>query len=317
VKTCYNINVSCGGQQLTEIHIYFTKEELAMTTYETLGYETSEALRSAINSDLSGLAYPYPVKHKIYGQGQLTFVKAPLIGGSLYATIDFAAGTKTISLDVVLAGQMLEMPLTLADTLVELQTVFKADFIEREQAKRAADRLAREQAREAEKNAKEEKEAEEKYQKQKAKALKDFEAIAAADRPIEVADEFYYSLGWLAKHIGVITAKLPDYLGSSFEKHFGTDAPKTLIDGRAKTIGGHAKQWSWEFVASVKKLKDTAVPAYIQSTTTDISKGIHNTSFVWDLVENYGFQFGKKQDVEKIRACVPSDKLSFFEAGLA
>jgi hypothetical protein len=316
VKTCYNINVSCGGQQPTEI-LYFTKEETQMTTYETLGYETSEALRDAINSDLSALAYPYTVKHKVYGQGQLTFVKAPLIGGSLYATIDFAAGTKTLSLDVVLAGQMLEMPLTLADTLIELQTVFKADFIEREQAKRAADRLAREQAREAEIKAKEEKEAEEKYQKQKAKALKDFEAFTGTLTPKSAADEFYYSLGWLAKHVGAMTAILPDYLGNAFEQHFGADTPKTLVDSRAKTIGGYAKQWSWEFKCTIKKLKETVVPAYLHGITTDFSKGIHNTSFLWDLVDNYGFQFGKKQDVEKIRACVPSDKLSFFEAGLA
>jgi hypothetical protein len=288
-----------------------------MTTYKDTEFTTAEDLRNAINSDLEALAYPFTVKHKTYGEGQLTFVKAPLTGGSLYATIDFAVGTKTLGLDVVLTNNLLEMPEMLLDTLLEAQTVFKADFIEREQAQRAADRLAYEQKKEAEKKAAEDKKNEEKYERTKAKALKDFEVLAATNRPVEVTNEFYYSLGWLAKHVGVITAKLPDYLGSSFEKHFGTEAPKTLVDGRAKTIGGHAKQWSWEFVASIKKLKDTTVPAYIQNTTTDISKGIHNTSFVWDLIDNYGFQFGKKQNIDEIRSHVPAGCLASFEAGLA
>lgn len=288
-----------------------------MTTYKTTTYETAEDLRNAINSDLAALAYPFTVKHRTYGEGQLTFVKAPLTGGSLYATVDFAAGTKTLALDVLLTNNLLQMPDILMDSLVEAQSVFKADFIEREQAQRLADRQARDEAEAAKKKAAEDKKAEEKYEATKAKAIKDFEVLAAADRPTEVTNEFYYSLGWLAKHVGVITAKLPDYLGSSFEKHFGTEAPKTLVDGRAKTIGGHAKQWSWEFVASIKKLKDTTVPAYLQGITTDFSKGIHNTSFVWDLVDNYGFQFGKKQDVDKIRSHVPASCLTSFEAGLA
>ena len=288
-----------------------------MTTYKTTTYETAEELRNAINSDLSQLAYPFAVKHKTYGEGQLTFVKAPLTGGSLYATIDFTVGTKTLALDVVLSNNLLEMPEILTDILVEAQTAFKVDFIEREEAQRLADRQAREEAKAAAKKAKADKEAEEKYERTKAKALKDFEALTEATRPIEAADEFYYSLGWLTKHVGVITAKLPDYLGSAFEKYFGSEAPKTLVDGRAKTVGGYAKQWSWEFVASIKKLKGAVVPAYLQSVTSEISKGIHNTSFVWDLVDNYGFQFGKIQDIDKIRSHVPADKLSSFEAGLA
>ena len=117
-----------------------------MTTYKNIDFETAETLRDAINSELSALAYPYAVKHKTYGEGQLTFVKAPLIGGSLYATIDFAAGTKTLSMDVVLASNLLEMPEILLETLIEAQTAFKTDFIEREQAQRAAERKAREDA---------------------------------------------------------------------------------------------------------------------------------------------------------------------------
>ena len=130
-------------------------------------------------------------------------------------------------------------------------------------------------------------------------------------------EEFYYSLGWLARHMGSLVAILPDYLGQAFEKHFGLEAPKTLVDGRAKTSGGYAKQWSWEFKCTIKKLNETVVPSCLENVTTDFSKGIHNTSFLWDLVENYGFAFGKKQDPDKIAEYVPAQYKTAFANGLA
>lgn len=173
----------------------------------------------------------------------------------------------------------------------------------------------------AEKKAKAEaekaKKAEAAYEAKKQKAIADFADMSNKVRTVSVADNFYYTLGWLAKHMGSLTAILPDYLGGAFEKHFGIEAPKTLVDSRAKTSGGYAKQWSWEFKCGIKKLKEATVPTYLHTVTSDISKGIHNTSFLWDLVENYGFQFGKKQDVESIRSHVPTECLSAFEAGLA
>lgn len=288
-----------------------------MTTYNNIDYETSEALREAINTELAQLAYPYTVKHTIYGEGQLTHIKAPLMGGSLYATVDFSAGTKTLSMDVVLAKQLLEMPEILMDTLLEAQTIFKADFIERQEAEIIAARVARVQAEEDKKKAIADQKAEEAYERQKAKALKDFEVATKIARPISSTDEFYFSLGWLAKHVGAVSATLPDYLGAAFEKYFGAETPKTLIDSKAKSIGGHAKKWGWEFSCRVKKLNETTVPTYMQSVTTDISKGIHNTGFIWDLVDNYGFQFGKTQDIDNIRSNIPASYMSFFEAGFA
>ena len=117
-----------------------------MVTYKNIEYETTEDLREALNTELAALAYPYPVKHKTYGEGQLTFIKAPLMGGSLYATIEFAAGTKTLAIDTVLANQLLEMPEILLDILLEAQTAFKEDFIIREQAQREANVLALKEA---------------------------------------------------------------------------------------------------------------------------------------------------------------------------
>ncbi len=288
-----------------------------MTTYKTTNYETTEALRDAINSDLSQLAYPFAVKHKIYGEGQLTFVKAPLTGSSLYATIDFAAATKTLALDVAFANNLLTMDAVLTAVLLKAQTAFKSDFVVREQAQRAADKLAREQANEAKKKAEEEKKNEEKYQKARAKAIKDFEELVQTVTPKSTADEFYYSLGWLANNTGTFSAAMPDYLLGYFEQHFGTEAKPIVVDSKKRTVNGYAMQWALSMKASIKKKALDLIPAYLTPYLSKSGNAIADTSFIWDLVDNYGFQFGKKkQDLEKIRSCVPTSHLSFFEAGL-
>ena len=286
-----------------------------MVTYKNTTYETAEALRAAINSELSGLAYPYAVKHKVYGEGQLTFVKAPLVGPGLYATVDFATGTKTLSLDVVLAAQMLEMPDILTDTLLEAQTAFKADFEARQEAQKVADRLARVQAAEAKKKADEDKKATEKYEQTKAKAIKDFEARSQAVRTLSTTDEFYYSLGWLTKHAGALSAVLPDYLENAFIKHFGPETPCRVVDSKKRSPAGWQQQWSWSFTVALKK--PGTIPAFLAQYLNPTGNKVSNTSFVWDLVDNYGFQFGKKQNIDEIRSHIPASCLASFEAGLA
>jgi hypothetical protein len=169
----------------------------------------------------------------------------------------------------------------------------------------------------AEKEAEKARKAEASYEAKKKKALADFDSMSEKVKTEATVDSnFYYTLGWLANHIGTVTAILPDYLGSAFEKYFGSETPKTLVDSRAKTSGGFAKQWSWEFKCTLKKLSDTVVPTCITEITSDYTKGIHNTSFIWNLVENYGFQFGKTQDVDKIVEHIPHEYLTSFYEGL-
>ena len=250
-----------------------------------------------------------------YGTGIVTSMSGDTIDDMI---IDIVFGTeiKCFSLKHIMLHNFVKFEN--ADELTEVWNVAFELHNELTTKYKEAKRLAEEAEKAAIKKAEADKKAEARYERLKEKSLKDFETLQ--NRPREAltkADEFYYALGWLAKHMGSLTAILPDYLGSAFEKHFGSEAPKTLIDGRAKTSGGYAKQWSWEFKCTIKKLRETAVPACIQNVTTDFSKGIHNTSFLWDLVENYGFQFGKKQDESKIRATVPVQYIDMFEAGLA
>lgn len=141
-----------------------------MTTYKNTNYETTEALREALNTELSAIAYPYAVRHKTYGEGQLTFIKAPLTGGSLYATVDFAVGTKTLAMDVVLSNNFLEMPEILLDIILEAQTAFKEDFETHQQELKELERRRREQALEAKK--KKEEEIKKEAEKQKSSKVK-------------------------------------------------------------------------------------------------------------------------------------------------
>jgi hypothetical protein len=175
--------------------------------------------------------------------------------------------------------------------------------------------VARRAQIEAEKKAAAEKKAEVKYQQQKEKAIRDFDNFTKQTNIQSEVDDFYYALGWLTAHVGTITAALPDYLQSSFAQYFGAEAPCQVIDSKKRTINGNSMQWTWSFKATLKKPE--LVPSILTQYLNTTGKTIANTSFVWDLVDNYGFTFGKKQDVNKIRQTIPVEYLAFYEAGLA
>jgi hypothetical protein len=91
----------------------------------------------------------------------------------------------------------------------------------------------------------------------------------------------------------------------------------TVVDSKKKTINGNPMQWAMSMKASISKKALNLVPSYLTKYLSSSGNAIADTAFVWDLVENYGFQFGKTQDIEKIRSHVPTSHMSFFEAGLA
>lgn len=248
-----------------------------------------------------------------YGNGTITKVSGTTVD-NIIIDIAFNNNIKKFSLPhVMVKSNFIKfVSLDLSEiwkATLEAHTYLTAEY-------KAFEVSARQSMSDLEKKAEADKKAEEKYLRLKENSVKAFDEMSNRVFISSPDEEFYYALGWLANHIGSMTATLPDYLGSAFEKHFGIETPKTLVDSRAKTSGGYAKQWSWEFRCTIKKLADTCVPSCIQNVTTDFSKGIHNTSFLWDLIDNYGFQFGKKQDVEKIAENIPVKYIEFFNAGL-
>jgi hypothetical protein len=170
-------------------------------------------------------------------------------------------------------------------------------------------------ALEAEKQAREEKKAEEKYQKLKTKALKDFEVISNRAKVQNELDDFYFSLGWLAKNAGTLSAAMPDYLESAFVKCFGPNTGCRVVDSKKRGPAGYQSQWFMSFNLTLKN--SDSVPTYLTQYLNPKGKALTDMHFVWDLVEDYGFQFGKKQDVDKIKRTIPTKYHSLFEAGLA
>ena len=158
---------------------------------------------------------------------------------------------------------------------------------------------------------------EEKYQAAKDKAIQDFEVMTRKAKAQSATGEFYYNIGWLAKNVGTISAALPDYLLKYFEGHFGTEAKPTVVDSRKRTVNGYAMQWALSMKASLPKKVADSVPAFLKQYLNPTGNALTNTTFIWDIVENYGFQFGRKQDVEKIRAAIPTHCLEQFEKGFA
>ena len=158
------------------------------------------------------------------------------------------------------------------------------------------------------------KKAEAKNKTLKEKAIKDFEALTQqARKAVAQQDEFYYALGWLTKHVGSVSATLPDYLEGAFVKHFGDEAPCRVVDSNKRTVNGNSMQWTFGFTATLRKAEN--IPAMLNQYLSCTGKAIANTSFIWDLVTDYGFKFGKKQDVAEIRKLVPDKYVDVFVEG--
>ena len=161
------------------------------------------------------------------------------------------------------------------------------------------------------------KKASEKLEATKARSINAFENLVTSEHIKNTSAEFYYSLGWIAKHVGTISAAMPDYLLSAFERQFGTDYKPSVVDSNKKTVNGHSMQWTFSMKASIKKADDVIIPAYLESYLNTKRNFISDTAFVWDLVENYGFSFGKEQDLDNIRTYIPTEYMDFFDDGLA
>lgn len=153
---------------------------------------------------------------------------------------------------------------------------------------------------------------EKKMEAMKASAEKEFNNLVNHDKVTE-ADEFYWTLGWLAAHIGTLTAKMPDFLEAGFIRHFG-DVEHTTVDSTKVGPAGFTSQWRLSMEASLTKAKE--IPATLSAYLNPTGKKLTKTSFIWSLVDDYGFKFGKKQDTLEIMRCVPIEYVPVFNEGL-
>lgn len=151
----------------------------------------------------------------------------------------------------------------------------------------------------------------EKLRNHRAELLKGLNSIKA---PVHNEPGFYVSLGYIAKHIGTISATIPSWAEAWFVKRFGT-AKKKVIDETKKTIGGFSMKFAPSFSVSIKKAEN--VPADVQALVDTSKKPfkINNTEFVFSLIDNYGFKFGKEQNIEDIKKTIPNNYITNFNKG--
>ena len=257
-----------------------------------------------------------------YGVGYIIDVKDdvtnPAKEHDYQVDIDFNGVTKTFCLMFAIEKGAITLEGTLLDLLKEYMSSFQAILEERSrQLKIEAEKQAEEhrkleelraaQKAELEKKEKEKKEAE-KFEKRKADAIKKFSELCRQAKMSKApVDDEDFIIGWLAKHVTRISAEIPDFLENYFVAHFGANAPKTVVNTSMKSSGGFTKKWSLSCQVHVDDL--ATMPPALQ-TAFKKSKTVNSTSFALKLIYDYGFNFGKEQDISQIKS-MSSDQKAF------
>lgn len=288
-----------------------------MKNYTASNYQDWNSLSADLTAELNKLiAGPISACHKMYGECKVSgfVVNINESNFMILADFTFANETKKLAINILLKNGLIQIDdynsfevlnnfiSLLSDLQPEVHTVQHDRISAKHEEYRQAKELARQEA------------------KRKAtieKNIHEFEVLARQDRTKCATGEFYYALGWLAKNVGTISVSLPDYLLPYFENHFGTEAKPTVIDSNKRTVNGHPMQWTFSMKASLRKNSLLTIPAFLKQYLSSTGNSLTYTEFIWDIVENYGFKFGKTQDLEKIRESIPVHCLEYFEKGYA
>jgi len=247
------------------------------------------------------------------------------LGTNIGTTLDVDGEQKQMVLDLAVKSGIVVISDNVKKDYEEFANIYeqsKANFAaeveaERKEAEEKA-RIYREQ-REAERARREEIkkqiEADKRYAKRVQNALLKLNTLKKEDtsKLFETPTTHYEVVGWMAKHLTSIRAAMPDFMEKWFVGKFG-DVERYVVDSKKRTVNGNPMQWG----LSLKLTFNTEVvgPLEVKATSQN-KKTIDNVAFVWDLIENYGFQFGKEQNISQIKAEIPEENLVDFEKGYA
>lgn len=294
-----------------------------MKTYE-INQENYDTVYEEILADLSTLLVGQELVSTKYGKGtieQVMHISAPVAragedGFAVQVLLNCENGNPMFILNIGLRIKALVLnDENVYNEFKEFYPVCKDLLnIKIEKAKEIARIEAEKECleREARKAEEERKKAELKILARQKKIIDKLQETAIKNS-ISKHSDFYSDLGWIAKHVGTIRAEVPDFAARWFETHFGFTAVKTVVDSKKKTSGGFSMKWNPSFSISFKDTKD--MPITLQQKCNG-KKSINDTAFVFDLVDNYGFKFGKEQNLDEIISSVPSDKIDSFRLGL-
>lgn len=273
-----------------------------------------------LKHELTNFLMGKPILSKTYGSGTILEVKDIIFASSkdpiISVQLQFPEKQPAFYLNVGLATGALTLDTSVIEELVQYIEAIR--IIDNFQQKAFAEQLKRERLAQEEELTR--KKVEELAKKQEIKRQAHMQHILENLKSVQVAsirgdDDFYVALGWLTKHIGTISASIPDFVEPWFISRFGTSTTYTIIDSTRKTTGGFSMKWNPSFSVSLKKLKETDCIPLILAEKAMGKKKINDTEFVFDLIENYGFTFGKSQNLDSILSNIPADKLDKFNLG--
>ena len=247
------------------------------------------------------------------------------LGRNIFAEFDVDGETKICALDLGINSGVIKLEDNVQkavdeyfEILNKAKEVYAIETAEERKIQAEKARIAREKY-EAERAKREEIkkqiEADKRYAKKVERALNKLESLSPekTEKLFETPVSQYEVIGWMAKHLTSVRAAMPDYAEKWFVGRFG-DVERYVVNSKKKTSGGFAYQWG----LGLKLTFDEEVRGPLeQRATSKNKKVIDNVAFVWDLVENYGFQFGKEQNIGQIKAEVPEQYLPDFERGYA
>lgn len=293
-----------------------------MITYSKKDYSTFDDFAKDANEVSARATAGIKVNSAKYGSGQVVNAYLPEVErdkkyADLYLNIRFSNNeNKTFSLRSALSANSLSFnsadKAKLTSILTELKpsidlrlTELDSQYAE-ETAKMRADREA--------------KLAEIKRKKAEAKALIRREQALAKLQKLEPENtkklfsspvSYFETIGWMAKHCKSVKASMPDWMENQFISMFG-DVERYVVDSKKKTSGGYSMQWGLGLKITFDKEVSGALT---KRATSKNKKVIDNVAFIWDLVANYGFKFGKKQDANAILEEVPAEYIDDFKRG--
>ena len=247
------------------------------------------------------------------------------LGETIMTTLDVNGSLTSYAINLAVKNNIIKFEGDACDAFNSYLNIYEESIKTNEAEEKEAVRLAAERAKayQAELAAKkarleEERKAadlEARYNKKVQRALTKLKSLKPENtsKLFEAPQSQYEIIGWMAKHSTGIKAAMPDYMEKWFVGRFG-DVERYVVDSRKKTSGGFDYQWSLGLKISFDQ--DVLGPLELKATSKN-KKVIDSVTFVWDLIENYGFQFGKAQNIDLIKQEVPEKYLQDFEKGYA
>jgi len=249
--------------------------------------------------------------HKNYGPGKITKIKCTENLGKPNLFLTFESEAKNTVFAYTIASKFLEFDETDALTLDNLMAEFLENWLEFDANRKVEAEAARKAKKEAEAQAKAEAESQKKLEATMAKLnrLQPEDISAVCGTP----QTEYETIGWLAKHCTSIKPSMPAEAQGWFESKFGKVDNAKVYEAGAKTTGNNPMKYT----LSITGCFDTEVPSILRRYINDKNaKQICSVELFWTLVDKYGFQFGKKQDIDEIKKFIPDTYLADFDRGL-